>query len=27
MAIQEAVVDYWDEPLEDDATVVVMAIA
>ncbi|MGI8505213.1 MAG: SpoIIE family protein phosphatase [Solirubrobacteraceae bacterium] len=27
MAIQQAVTDYWKEPLEDDATVVVMAIA
>jgi serine phosphatase RsbU (regulator of sigma subunit) len=27
MAIQQAVTDYWREPLEDDATVVVMAIA
>lgn len=26
MAIQQAVTDYWREPLEDDATVVVMAI-
>ena len=26
MAIQEAVTDCWREPLEDDATVVVMAI-
>jgi serine phosphatase RsbU (regulator of sigma subunit) len=27
MAITKAVTDYWQEPLEDDATVVVMAIA
>jgi serine phosphatase RsbU (regulator of sigma subunit) len=27
MAIQQAVTDYWREPLEDDASVVVMAIA
>jgi hypothetical protein len=26
MAIQQAVTDCWREPLEDDATVVVMAI-
>jgi hypothetical protein len=26
MAIQEAVTDCWREPLEDDGTVVVMAI-
>lgn len=27
MAIQQAVTDYWQEPLEDDASVVVMAVA
>ncbi len=27
MAIQQAVTDCWREPLEDDATIVVMAIA
>jgi hypothetical protein len=26
MAIQQSVTDWWREPLEDDATVVVMAI-
>jgi hypothetical protein len=27
MAIQQAVTDSWSEPLEDDATVVVLAVA
>jgi len=27
MAIQQAVTDSWTEPLQDDATVVVMAVA
>jgi hypothetical protein len=27
MAIQQAVTDCWREPLEDDATVVVLAVA
>jgi hypothetical protein len=27
MAIQQAVTDCWREPLEDDGTVVVMAVA
>jgi len=26
MAIQQAVTDCWAEPLEDDATIVVMAV-
>ena len=27
MAIQQAVTDFWEEPLEDDATIVVLAVA
>jgi hypothetical protein len=27
MAIQQAVTDCWKEPLDDDATVVVMSVA